>query len=319
MSTNITDPSHFLWTEKYRPDFENVIIPPEIKVTLQTYMGTKRIPSFLFYSQSPGTGKTTTAKAMAKYMGSSSLFINASVENGIDVIRTMVTQYATTSGIFDEGMKIVILDEADRLSPAAQDGLKGLMEAVSKNCAFILTCNNKGKITDPLRSRVTEIDFIYTPDQQHQLSTHMLKRMISILKEENVEVDLRALADLVKRYVPDNRKLIEMCQFYAQLNGKIDTGILAVAESRDIKTLIGGLKDKKYEVVLKWGLDNGDSIRDDFYRDVYNNLKNSIDMQQLARLILILNEYQRYHSTVPDRLLHLVAMCTQIMMEITFK
>lgn len=314
-----TNPEHFLWTEAYRPDFEGVIIPPDLKDRLRKFMDGGKIPSFIFYSPSPGTGKTTTARAMAAYMNSEPLFINASTENSIDTIRTLVVQYATTSNIFGDGMKVVILDEADRLSPAAQDGLKGVMEAVSHNCAFILTCNNKGRIIEALRSRATEVDFMYTTEQQIQLSTLMLKRLMTILQELNIEFDVKALAALTKRYAPDNRKLLQMTQHYARLNGKIDSGILAEADSKDIANLFAALKSKVYPDMLRWCTNNADSIGDDFYRILYNLISPKVDDNSHAQLILLLNDYQRYHSVVPDRFLHLSALCTNIMMEVNIK
>lgn len=311
--------NHFLWTEKYRPPFEDVIIPQELRETLLSYMKNKKIPSFLFYSPTPGTGKTTTAKAIANYMGSDHLFINASIENSIDVIRMQVIQFATTSSMFSDAMKIVVLDEADRLSQAAQDGLKGVMEQVSANCAFILTCNNKAKLIEPLRSRVTEVDFIYTAEQQQKLSVFMLKRVLEILKQEQVEYDPKAVATLVNKYVPDNRKLLNELQRYSTKNGKIDVGILAEAESRDFATFLKVLKAKDFQGTLKWCTDNSDSIGDDFYNNLYTSLKDVVTDQSHAQLILTTNEYQRYHSIVPDRFLHFASLATHLMMEVSFK
>ena len=316
-----SNPMHFLWTEKYRPStLSEVVIPQEFKDALMRYVKDGKCPSFIFYSPEPGTGKTTTAEALVNDLGSTKLFINASTENSIDTIRNLVAQFATTASLLsDSPIKVVILDEADRLSPAAQDGLKGLIEEVAHLCSFILTCNNKAKLIDPLRSRCTEIDFIYTEEQQLELSTNMLKRMMEICKLEGVEFDPKALAQITKRCIPDNRKLLQTVQKYKDQYGKIDSGILAVSQAQDVGTLVAALKGQAFKSTLQWALDNADSIGDDFYRYIYNALKDAVSDQTHAQLILTLNDYQRHHNTVPDRFLHLSAMCSQIMIESQFK
>lgn len=321
MSVTATNPEHFLWVEKYRPNtIAETILPESFKQALLKSVQDSKIPSFIFFSPSPGTGKTTTALALANDLGCQKLFINGSTDNSIDTIRNLVTQFATTASLFsDAPIKVVILDEADRLSPAAQDGLKALIEEVSKNCSFILTCNNKARLIDPLRSRCTEIDFVYSKEQQVELSTLMLKRVIELMKVENVEYDVKALATLTKACVPDNRKLIHTVQEYYRQYGKVDAGVIALHNSRDTKAFIDILKAKNFDSALKWCLDNSDAIGDDFYRFIYDSLKESLTDQSRAQIILTLNDYQRHHSTVPDRFLHLSALATQVMIESQFK
>lgn len=322
MSTVVAaNPEHFLWVEKFRPaTLEQTILPASFKAALQKSVQDAKMPSFIFFSPSPGTGKTTTALALCHDLKCEKLFINGSTDNSIDTIRNLVTQFATTASLFsDAPIKVVVLDEADRLSPAAQDGLKALIEEVSKNCSFILTCNNKARLIDPLRSRCTEIDFIYTKEQQVELATLMLKRVIEILKLEGIEHDVKTLAALTKACVPDNRKLIHTVQEYVRQYGKVDAGVLALHNSRDTKVFVDILRAKNFDPALKWCLDNSDAIGDDFYRFIYDSLKDDLTDQSRAQIIITLNDYQRHHATVPDRFLHLSAMATQIMMESQFK
>ncbi|AXF41375.1 clamp loader subunit [Acinetobacter phage SH-Ab 15599] len=315
-----TDPTHFLWVEKFRPDnIEDTILPQDFKASLMKGIQESKLPSFIFYSPSPGTGKTTTALAVAKSVGSV-LFLNASIDNSIDTIRTRITQFATTSSLnFDKPFKVVVLDEADRLSPAAQDGLKALIEDVSKNCSFILTCNNKAKLIDPLRSRCSEVDFIYSKAQQLEVSTLMLKRLIDILEAEGVPYDVKALGALTKAVAPDNRKLLHISQEYFNRHGKIDEGILALQKSRDVKTYIDCIRKKNFDPMVQWCVDNSDSIGEDIYRYIYDALKDDLTDQSRASLILTLNDYQRVHNTVPDRFVHFTAMSTQVMIDTVFK
>lgn len=321
MSTSQAAPiSHFLWVEKYRPqNLSDVIVPEDFKNLLLGLVSDGRLPSLLFYSKSPGTGKTTTARALCNELGIKPLFINASVNNSIDDMRTTVIQYATTSSVISSQQRIVILDEADRLSPAAQDALKGIMESVSGHCSFILTCNNKSKVIDPLQSRCTVVDFVYTPEQQLKLSALMMKRSIEILTQENVTFDKAALGKIVKSCVPDNRKLLSLLQQYAKQYKQIDSGLLIFAEKKDIRTFIDALKKKDFNAMLQWCMDNAEQIGDEFYFQIYEDLKPSIKDNSLPAFILILNEFQRYHAIVPDKYLHFTAMSTRVMMEVDFK
>jgi DNA polymerase III delta prime subunit len=315
------NPSHFLWEEKYRPaSLDDVVIPDALKAALKGYVAEGAIPSMLFYSPSPGTGKTTTAFAIANGLDIKPLFINASLDNSIDDIRMKVVQYATSANMFNSSKKLVILDEGERLSSQAQESLKGLIEQVSGNCSFLITTNAKSRIIEPLKSRCTEIDFVYSAADQTKLAAMMLKRVFVILKEENVTFDQASLIQVVKKFAPDNRRILKTLQAYAKVNGNvIDAGILGKLSGYDSAALIEAMKGKKYDEVKSWCMNNYERLGDDFYLKMFKTLEPIVQPQSVPQIVLTMNDYQRYHATVPDRFIHFLSLMTQLMMETGFK
>jgi len=321
------DQDEFIFEQKYRPaTLAEVIIPQDIKDKLYSYIGDGRIPSFMFFSPSPGTGKTTTAKALAREVGCSNpLFINASKDTSIDVIRQKVLQYATTVSVMaGQKQKVVILDEADRLSPAAQDSLKGIMESVSKNCSFILTANSEARVNKPLLSRCRKIDFIWKGDEITKLKVQVCKRMCEILDIEQVPYDKKAVLAVVNRFYPDNRSIIGALQDYAQQEGRIDINIVTNLSGNDVEALVGILKLKDFQKMSQWVMDNVDHLGGDFYsklfRYIYPDVRISesvprrIKDSSVPDLVDILGEEQKWHATTPDPYLHMVRVFTMVML-----
>jgi replication-associated recombination protein RarA len=310
MTVTATRPEHLLWEERYRPSrLAEVIIPEHLKNTLLKSIQEGGVPSMLFYSPSPGTGKTTVAKAVCEEQGIKPLFINASMDNSIEDIRVKVVQYATTASLFNQNKKVVILDEGERLSVAAQDSLKGLVEQVSSNCSFIITCNAKSRIIEPLRSRCDEYDFVYSNQEQVQLAAQMCKRVFEILALEGVTYDQASVIQILKTL-----------QVYAKGNDNvIDAGILGRLAGADTAALIEAMKAKKYDEVKTWCVNNFERLGDDFYGKTFKTFQSVLVPQSIPQAILILNDYQRHHATVPDRYVHFLALMTTLMMETSFK
>jgi len=217
---------HGLWVEKYRPrKFEDFIGNVAVKETLQLWLQKKDIPHLLFFS-SPGTGKTSIGKMLTSLIPCDSLIINASDENGVDDIRNKVQDFCVTMGM--QPLKIMFLDEADRLTPDAQGILRNLMESYSHSTRFILTCNHQEKITSAIKSRCQSFEI--KPPSKGEAMAHLLK----ILDKEFVTYDKKDVAFIVASYFPDLRKIINFAQ-QSSINGQLKIAKANTAD-QDYKT-----------------------------------------------------------------------------------
>ena len=231
----------FLWVEKYRPNtLSDCILPDELKSTFQEFVNQQNIPNLLL-SGSAGVGKTTVAKAMLEELGADYIVVNGSLHGNIDTLRTEIMNFATTVS-FSEGRKYVILDEADYLNPqSTQPALRNFMEEYSKNCGFILTCNFKNRIIEPLQSRCSVVDFLFPKKLAPSLAGSFFERVKSILEQEQVKYDEKVLAEIIQRHFPDWRRVLNELQRYS-VSGIIDIGILSNSSQNAFKSLISLLK-----------------------------------------------------------------------------
>ena len=300
----------FLWVERFRPkSIDECILPKSIKADIRKYISSKQIPHFLF-SGSAGVGKTSVSKAIADELGADLLNINASNETGIDVIRNKVVQFASTAS-FEGNLKIVLLDEGDRITANGQDALKATMEEFSKTTRFIITCNNKNRLIDPLQSRCTPIDFKISEAEKKELMAQMLKRSAGILKQEGIEFDPAALVTLVKKYFPDFRRTLNALQQYS-IHGKIDAGVL-MADATSFDELTESLKNKKFGDVRKWIAKNTDMDSATLFRHFFDNLATLFEGKSIPNVILVLSEYQKSASVVVDQEINNTAAMIEIM------
>ena len=232
----------FLWVEQYRPKtIDDCILPDSLKSLFSAFIKKGEISNMLF-SGTAGIGKTTVAKALCEQMNCDWIMINGSEEGGIDVLRNKIKNFASTVSL-SGGKKVVILDEADYLNPqSTQPALRGFVEEFHKNCRFILTCNFKNRIIEPLHSRFSNIEFKVNPKDKPKLASRLFERAIYILKEQNVSYEDKVLVELITKHFPDFRKLINELQRYS-VSGSIDAGILVNVSDENLKTLVTHLKE----------------------------------------------------------------------------
>ena len=308
----------FLWVEQYRPKtVDECILPKTLKTQLQSYVD-KRDISNLILSGGPGVGKTTAARAMLEQIGATYMFINGSEESGIDVLRTKIKNFASTVSL-DGGRKYLILDEADYLNPqSTQPALRGFIEEFHQNCGFILTCNYKNKLIAPLHSRCGVVDFTIPKSEKAGLAGQFFKRAISILQENEIKYNEKVVAELINKYFPDWRRILNELQRYS-VSGEIDAGILVNLGEKSVKELMGMMKNKEFTNVRKWVVENIDNDPDTLFRAVYDNLYEYLDSSTIPHVVVILGEYQYKNAFVADAEINMVACLTEIMARGKFK
>jgi len=308
----------FLWVEKYRPHkIADCILPDDLKQTFQQFVNDGSIPNLLL-AGTAGVGKTTVARAMLDEINADYLIINGSMNGNIDTLRNEIRNYAGTVS-FGGGRKYVILDEADYLNASStQPALRNFMEEFSSNCGFILTCNFKNRIIQPLHSRCAVVDFKIQKKQLGGLAVEFMKRAIWILEAENVEYDKGAVAEVIKKHLPDWRRVLNEFQRYAA-RGKIDTGILASVDNTNISELVKCLKNREFENMRKWIGTNSSADVNTLFRSLYDTAYDILDQNSVPQLILILADYQYKAAFVVDQEINLAACMTQIMIDCEFK
>ena len=309
---------NFLWVEEYRPkDVGSCVLPKNLKDTFTEFVESDNIPN-LILSGGPGVGKTTIAKAMLDQIGATYMMINGSEESGIDVLRTKIKNFASTVSL-EGGRKYLILDEADYLNPqSTQPALRGFMEEFHKNCGFILTCNYKNRLIEPLHSRCSVVEFSIPKSEKQNLSSEFMKRLISILDTEEIKYDKRVVAEVIKTHFPDWRRTLNELQRYS-VSGTIDAGILVNLSDVNIEELMHCMKNKEFTNVRKWVVDNLDNDPVHLLRSIYDNLYEHVDGSTIPHCVVVLGEYQYKSAFVADQEINIMACLTEIMGRAKFK
>ena len=310
-----------LWVEKYRPrKIEDCILTNELKETFKQFVNQKELPNLLL-SGTAGTGKTTVARALCEELGVDYIIINGSDEGRqIDTLRHKIKNFASTVSLTETAShKVVILDEADYMNPeSVQPALRNFIETFYKNCRFIFTCNYKNKILPALHSRCTVIDFAIANGNKVKTATQLMNRLCNILTEETIEFDKKVIAELIQKYFPDFRRTINELQRYS-VRGKIDSGILFSLTEADTKKLVEILKEKRFNDMRKWVIQNLDKEPSSLFSNVYEILYKHLQPQSIPQAVLVIAGYQYKAAFVADQEINMVACLTEVMANCKFK
>ena len=307
----------FLWVEKYRPQtVAETILSDNLKSTFQKIVESKEIPNMLF-TGTAGTGKTTVARALCNELDLDYILINGSEEGNIDTLRTKIKQFASSVSL-QGGYKVVILDEADYLNAqSTQPALRGFIEEFANNCRFILTCNFKNRIIEPLHSRCSVYEFNTSKKDLQGLCAQFLKHIQKILDKEGIGYDQMVLVDLIMKYVPDWRRALNELQRYS-ISGRIDAGILVNLSDKSFDDLFSYLKSKDFKKMRQWVVNNIDTDASSIFRGIYDRMIDKVKPQSVPQLVLILADYQYKNAFVADMELNVVACMTEIMANVEF-
>lgn len=307
----------FLWVEKYRPKtIEECILPESLKNTFNSVVQTGELPNMLL-TGTAGLGKTTVAKAMCNMLNLDYILINGSEEGNIDTLRGKIKQFASSVSL-QGGYKVVILDEADYLNPqSTQPALRGFIEEFANNCRFILTCNFKNRIIEPLHSRCGVYEFNTTKKGMIDLCGQFMDRTAKILQDEGIAFgDGKALADLIMKHAPDWRRVLNELQ-RASVGGSF-SGVSSSSDGSGVDKLFTHLKEKDFKKMRTWVANNIDTDASAIFRSLYDRMNDKVAPQSIPQLVLILADYQYKNAFVADHELNVVACLTEIMANVNF-
>ena len=215
------------------------------------------------------------------------------------------------------GRKVIIIDEADYLNPnSTQPALRGAIEEFSSNCSFIFTCNFKNRIIEPIHSRCAGIEF-KTNGSKAKLAGQFFKRVSWILSQEQIAFKPEVVAELIKKYFPDNRRILNELQRYS-VSGTIDEGILINISDIQLESLIGGIKNKDLSTVRKWVSNNLDNDHSKTYRKLYDTLFVELTPNSVPQMIVIIARYQYQAAFVADHEVNMMGCLTEIMANCQF-
>ena len=303
----------FLWVDKYKPrTIDDCILPPKLK---QEFSSMKTLGNMLFIGDA-GVGKTTVANVLCDTLNIDVCFLNASLERSIDDVRNTIQSFASTTALFGD-YKVLLLDEADNLTPDAQKALRALIETHQNNCRFILTCNYPHKLIAPLRSRLQEYNFSFPTDDKSIKNT-FVKRILSILSTEKVSLckeDLPVIQSVCDLYYPNFRKCIHQFQRITT-SGSIDSNLVNQVREEHISTLFELLKVKNFTKVREWvSVNMAQGISEvDVINLIYREMKDYMKPPSLPQAVLVLAEYQAKAAVVANQEVNTVACMVELMM-----
>ena len=311
--------NEFLYVEKYRPQtIEDTILPEQLKETFKDFVEIGEIPNLLLCG-SAGVGKTTIAKALCNELDADFIVINGSDEGRlIDTLRTKIKNFASTVSL-SSSAKVVILDEADYISAdSVQPALRNFIEEFSSNCRFIFTCNYKNRIIPALHSRCSVVDFKIAKEEKPELAQKFSAAVLSILDGEGVKYKTDVVAQLVVKFFPDFRRVLNELQKHS-ISGTIDANVLTSSSNETFDLLIKFLKEGDFGKMRKWVAENIDNDHVRLYRQVYDSIFTKLEQRSLPQAVLTIADYSYKSAFVADQEINLTACIVELMMECKFK
>ena len=307
-----------LLVEKYRPaTIDDCILPVSLKETFKDIVGSGECQNLLL-TGGAGCGKTSVARALCNELDADNILINCSEDGNIDTLRTKIRTFASTVSI-SGNKKVVILDEFDYSNAnSIQPALRGAIEEFADNCRFIITCNYKNRIISPIHSRCTNIEFTIPSEEKPTLAGQFMQRVKTILDKEGIPYEDKILAQLITKYFPDFRRVLNELQRYS-VAGIIDIGILSQIGEVQVKELAVAMKGKNFTEARKWVVSNLDNSQTELFRKIYDGLHDYVAPSSIPQAILILADYQHKAAFVADQEINLTACIVELMIECEFK
>ncbi|QAU04480.1 putative sliding clamp loader [Vibrio phage Va1] len=302
------DMKQSVFYERYKPScVEDLVLPEIIKVKLQKYADTQEIPNIGLFSSEPGTGKSSTANAIISEIGGEALWINASMEKGIDVLRGKVAKFASQNS-FDDNIKIVVMDEFDHFSKDGQAAFRGFIDEFSENCRFIFTGNYKEKIIQPLLDRLEVYD--YNSFSKKDMVKPIFERLEFVLKNENIEYNPKDLVPVINTYYPRIRSMVGALQKFTE-DGKF---VLNINELDDVNIFDKVMQSVRMNTFNDMVIEvNKLNAPDNMYSFLYNNAGKYFKPEAYPQVVITIAKYQEMSTSVRDKNLNLAACLTELM------
>ena len=297
--------SHGLWVEKYRPqDLSTYVGNEHLKTKVERFLDDGNVPHLLLYGRAGG-GKTTLAKIIVNHVDCDYLYINASDERNIDLVRDKLKTFASSVGF--KPMKVVILDEADYLNVnSAQPALRNLMETFSAHCRFILTCNYVEKIIDPIQSRCQTYKIV--PPSKKEVAVHSK----TILEKENISFDLDDLALVVTAGYPDMRKVINELQRMS-IDGKLSVDKDGMIHNEFKLQFLDAIRNgESISVIRKMVADSNFTEYTELYRLLYDEVE-SFGVEKMPEIIADISKGSYQDVLVVDKEINFIATVSRIL------
>jgi len=306
-----------LFTEKYRPKkLDSLILPDRVMKKFQN-----GVQQNMLFAGSPGTGKTSTAKALVNQWDLPYLYINASTDTSVDVIRTRITDFCSTMSILDDRdkFKVVILDEIDGVSDQFFKALRATMVQFASNSRFIATCNYINKLPDPILSRFEVLNFDFDKEEEAELTKKYIKRVYEITGSEDMTIEKPALVEFVRRNFPDLRTTLNKLQGYkaqGTTNITVDDVKRFNSVYKDVFELIFNEKDpaKNYKLLVSEYSNRVDDVLQTLGQEFieYIQAEKSNAVRFIPQIIITVAEHQAQRTLVIDPVITMLSCVYKI-------